>query len=228
MWYSYDVSSNGNSDPRLAVRNCSLSRVFCSFLHSFLRGAIYWLRLWKFPSLVAGRAHWSRVLHVTACQEAEGAAKSERRGNGASQGHAPPPASTNTYFCRWIPPLKVSKTSQNSASAGAQHSQECISFWGGGIFQTQTIMPNSFDSKKNLGYTVSVLLCNLYSEDSKMRKFLGEKNHLQLSTTWACKLVGSHLFLSYKQAKSLKGFNFPAWGVVMGLLYQTTSKVMAS
>lgn len=84
-------------------------------------------------------------------------------------------------------------------------------------------MPTNFNSKKtedtNYLHIVSVLLCNLYSEDSKRRKFLGEKNHLQLSTTWACKLVGSRLLLSYKQAKSLKGFNFPAWGFVMGLLY---------
>lgn len=91
----------------------------------------------------------------------------------------------------------------------------------GGTFQTQTIMPTSFDSKKKTGYKLPThsLSFSLYSEDSKMRKFLGEKDHLQLSTTWACKLVRSRLLLSYKPAKSLKGFNFPAWGVVMGLLY---------
>lgn len=93
----------------------------------------------------------------------------------------------------------------------------------GGTFQTQTISPTSFSSKKtqdtNYLHIVSVLLCDLYSKDGKKRKFLGEKNHLQLSITRACKRVGFHLLLSYKQAKSLKGFNFPTLGFVMGLLY---------
>lgn len=125
---------------------------------------------------------------------------------------------TLTYW-RWIPPLEVSKTSQNRASAGAQHPQECISFWGD--ISDSHHNAHQFQFQKNLGYKLPThsLSVALYSEDSKTRKFLGEKNHLQLSTTWACKFVGSRLLLSYKQAKSLKGFNFPAWGFVMGLLY---------
>lgn len=63
-------------------------------------------------------------------------------------------------------------------------------------------------------------------------EILGGKKPLQLSITWAYKLVYSHyLLLSYKQAKTLEDFNFPAFGFVMDLLllmYLSTSKGMAS